>query len=107
MIINQSIVAVYASHAAAEAAVTELRQSGFDMKKLTIAGLPADPAAGGLSTPGPTLHSLGLSQDTILHYESAIRAGKIVLLVGVDPQETIQAKVSISHTQPESWDYHH
>jgi uncharacterized membrane protein len=35
---NNSIVAIYPSHTAAEAAVKELQQSGFDMKKLSIAG---------------------------------------------------------------------
>jgi hypothetical protein len=35
---NNSIVAVYPSHTAAEAAIKELQQSGFDMKKLSIAG---------------------------------------------------------------------
>ena len=35
---NNSIVAVYPSHTAAEAAVKELQQSGFDMKKLSIVG---------------------------------------------------------------------
>jgi len=35
---NNSIVAIYASHTAAEAAVKELQQSGFDMKKLSIVG---------------------------------------------------------------------
>ena len=33
---NNSIVAIYPSHTAAEAAVKELQQSGFDMKKLSI-----------------------------------------------------------------------
>ncbi|HLX61956.1 MAG TPA: general stress protein [Planctomycetota bacterium] len=35
---NNSIVAIYASHTAAEEAVKELQQSGFDMKKLSIVG---------------------------------------------------------------------
>ena len=35
---NNSIVATYPSHTAAEAAVKELQQSGFDMKKLSIIG---------------------------------------------------------------------
>ena len=35
---NNSIVAVYLSHTAAEAAIKELQQSGFDMKKLSIVG---------------------------------------------------------------------
>ncbi len=35
---NNTIVAIYKSHAEAEAAVKELQQSGFDMKKLSIVG---------------------------------------------------------------------
>jgi hypothetical protein len=35
---NNSIVAIYPSHTAAEAAVKELQHSGFDMKKLSIVG---------------------------------------------------------------------
>ena len=35
---NNAIVAIYPSHTAAEAAVKELQQSGFDMKKLSIVG---------------------------------------------------------------------
>jgi uncharacterized membrane protein len=35
---SNSVVAVYASHTEAEAAVKDLQQAGFDMKKLSIAG---------------------------------------------------------------------
>jgi uncharacterized membrane protein len=35
---NNSIVAIYKSHTAAEAAIKELQQSGFDMKKLSVVG---------------------------------------------------------------------
>jgi uncharacterized membrane protein len=35
---NNSIVAIYPSHTAAESAVKELQQAGFDMKKLSIIG---------------------------------------------------------------------
>ena len=35
---NNSVVAVYPSHTAAEAAIKELQKSGFDLKKLSIAG---------------------------------------------------------------------
>ena len=35
---DDAIAAVYPSHAEAEAAVKELQQSGFDMKKLSIVG---------------------------------------------------------------------
>ena len=35
---NNAVVAIYESHAEAEAAVKELQHSGFDMKKLSIVG---------------------------------------------------------------------
>ena len=35
---NNSVVAIYKSHTDAEAAIKELQQSGFDMKKLSIVG---------------------------------------------------------------------
>jgi len=35
---NDSVVAIYKSHAEADTAVKELQQSGFDMKKLSIVG---------------------------------------------------------------------
>src|SRR5450432_1443516 len=35
---NSSVVATYSSHMDAEAAIKELQQSGFDMKKLSIVG---------------------------------------------------------------------
>jgi uncharacterized membrane protein len=35
---NNSVVAIYKSHAEAEAAVKELQRSGFDMEKLSIVG---------------------------------------------------------------------
>ena len=38
MIKNNAVVAIYKSHTEAEAAVRELQQSGFDMKKLSIVG---------------------------------------------------------------------
>ena len=35
---NNSVVAIYPLHTAAEAAIKELQRSGFDMKKLSIIG---------------------------------------------------------------------
>jgi hypothetical protein len=35
---NNAVVAIYKSHLEAEAAIKELQQSGFDMKKLSIVG---------------------------------------------------------------------
>jgi len=38
MLMNNSVIVIYGTHAAAEEAVKELHKSGFDMKKLSIVG---------------------------------------------------------------------
>jgi len=50
---GHSVVAVYDSHAAAEAAVRELAKSGFDMKKLSIIGkdYSTEEGSSGFTTP--------------------------------------------------------
>ena len=140
---DNSIVAIYPSHTAAEAAVKELQQSGFDMKKLSIVGrdyhtdehvvgyyntgdrmkywggvgafwgwiwgcffgsafffipgigplLVAGPlvvwivgalesavVVGGLSAIGGGLVSLGIPKDSILKYETAVKADQFVVV---------------------------
>ena len=166
---NNSIVATYPSHTAAEAAVKELQQSGFDMKKLSIVGrdyqtdehvvgyyntgdrmkawgktgafwgglwgilfgsalfwipgvgplLVAGPmvgwivgalesaiAVGGLSAIGAGLFSLGISKDSILRYETALKTGKFVLITHGSVDEATQAKEILHHTKPEALDHH-
>jgi hypothetical protein len=140
---HDSVVAVYNSHAAAEAAVRELAKSGFDMKKLSIIGkdysteegvvgfynagdrmkawgktgafwgglwgmlfgsalfvipgigplfaagplvgwivgaLEGAAVVGGMSALGAGLYSVGIPKDSILSYETQIKAGKFVVI---------------------------
>src|SRR5271165_3147144 len=166
---NCSTVAVYPSHTAAEAAIKELQQSGFDMKKLSIVGrdyhtdehvvgyynagdrmkvwgktgafwgglwgllfgsaffwvpglgplLVAGPlvswivgalegalAVGGLSAIGAGLYSLGIPKDSILQYETALKAGKFVVIAHGTAEETARAREIIGRTNPESLEAH-
>ena len=166
---NNFIVAVYPSHMAAEAAIKELQQSGFDMKKLSIVGrdyhtdehvvgyyntgdrmkvwgkrgafwgglwgllfgsaffwipglgplLVAGPlvswivgamegalAVGGLSAIGAGLYSLGIPKDSILQYETALKADKFVLISHGSKDETTHAKEILEGTKPETLDHH-
>jgi heat induced stress protein YflT len=162
-------VAIYKSHAEAEAAVKELQGSGFDMKKLSIVGrdyhtdenvvgyynagermkcwgkagafwggiwgllfgsafffvpgvgplLVAGPlvgwivgalegavVVGGLSAIGAGLYSLGIPKDSILQYETAVKAGKFVVIAHGAPEETAQAQEIINRTSPETLEAH-
>ena len=166
---SNSIVATYPSHTAAEAAVKELQQSGFDMKKLSIVGrdyhtdehvvgyyntgnrmkawgqagafwgglwgllfgsaffwipglgpiLVAGPLAtwivgalegaavvGGLSVLGAGLYSIGIPQDSILRYETAIKNDKFVLVAHGSVEEITHAKGILSGTLPETLEHH-
>ena len=166
---NNSVVAIYKSHTEAEAAVKELQQSGFDMKKLSIVGrdyhtdenvvgyyntsdrmkywgkegafwggfwgllfgagffwipglgqlLVAGPlvswivgglegavVVGGLSAIGAGLYGFGIPKDSILQYETALKAGKFVLVAHGSPEETVRAQEVISRTSPELTEHH-
>lgn len=166
---DNAVVAVYATHTAAETAVKELEQSGFDMEKLSIVGrdyhteenvvgyyntgdrmkawgkvgafwgglwgflfgsaffmvpglgpiLVAGPLVGwivgalegaivmgGLSALGAGLFSLGIPEDSIVQYETAIKNDKFVLIVHGSIDDTNNAKAILDRTQPETLEHH-
>jgi uncharacterized membrane protein len=166
---NSAVVAIYPTHSAAEAAVKELQQSGFDMKKLSIVGsdyhndehvvgfynlgdrmkawgktgafwgglwgllfgsaffwvpglgplLVAGPlvgwivgalegavVVGGLSAIGAGLFNLGIPKDSVLRYESALKADKFLLIAHGSLNDTTRAKEVLAATKPETMDHH-
>ena len=166
---NNSVVAVYPSHTAAEAAIKELQKSGFDLKKLSIVGrdyhtdehvvgyynvgdrikvwgktgafwggvwglffgsaffwvpglgplLVAGPlvswivgalegavVVGGLSALGAGLYSLGIPKDSILQYETDLKAGKFVLLAHGSVEDAARVKDILTHTEPAKLEHH-
>jgi uncharacterized membrane protein len=166
---NNSVVAVYPSHTAAEAAIKELQKSGFDLKKLSIVGrdyhtdehvvgyynvgdrmkvwgktgafwggvwglffgsaffwvpglgplLVAGPlvswivgalegavVVGGLSAIGASLYSLGIPKDSILQYETDLKAGKFVLLAHGSAEDAARAKEILTRTEPAKLEHH-
>ena len=82
---NNSIVATYSSHTSAEVAVKELQQSGFDMKKLSIAGR---------------------DYYTDEHVVGYYNTGKFVLIVHGSMDETTHAKEILDRTSPVTLDHH-
>ena len=166
---NNSVVAIYPSHTAAEAAIKELQKSGFDLKKLSLVGrdyhtdehvvgyynvgdrrkvwgktgafwggvwglffgsaffwvpglgplLVAGPlvswivgalegavVVGGLSAIGASLYSLGIPKDSILQYETDLKAGKFVLLAHGSVDDVARAKDILTRTQPVTLEHH-
>jgi hypothetical protein len=165
---SNSVVAIYSTHPAAEAAVKELQEAGFDMKQLSIVGrdyhtdehvvgfynmgdrmaswgktgafwgwiwgclfggaffvipglgplmiagpvvgwliaaLESALVVGGLSALGAGLYSMGIPKDSILTYETALKANKFLLIAHGTPSETDRAKSILDDTHADSVDH--
>ena len=167
---NNSVVAIYKSHIEAEAAVKELQQAGFDMKKLSIIGrdyhtdenvvgyynnadrmkywgkmgafwggmwgflfgsafffipgvgplLVAGPLVGwivgalegavvvsGLSAVGAALFSIGFTKDSIVQYETSLKANKFLLIAHGSSEEVEKARMILATTKAKEAIVHH
>ena len=174
----KAVVAVYNTHAEAEAGVKELQKGGFDTKKLSIVGkdyhteehvvgyynsgnrmkywgngnrmkywgkmgalwgglwgllfgaaffwvpgvgplLVAGPVSaaivaalesavvvGGVSVLGAALYSIGIPKDSVLRYETAIKANKYLLVAHGTAAEVARAKEILKTTKPAQLDEH-
>lgn len=61
---------------------------------------------GGLSALGAGLYSLGIPKDSILQYESALKAGKFVLIAHGSMEDTLHAKAILNHSALETTEHH-
>lgn len=92
-------IAIYPSHPEAEAAIKELQHSGFDMKKLSIVGK--------LSALGGALASMGIPEDSVLRYETALKADKFVVIAHGTSAEAEQAREILKSTAHETVEAQH
>jgi uncharacterized membrane protein len=142
---QNSVVAIFGQHSAAENAIKELKNGRFDIKKLSIIGrdyhsednvvgfyntgdrmkywgkfgafwgglwgmlvgaavlfipgigpvvaaLEGAVVVGGLSALGAGLYSLGIPKDSVVKYETTLKAGKFVLIAHGTPEEVEKAR---------------
>ena len=61
---------------------------------------------GGLSALGAGLCSLGIPKDSIVRYETELKAGKFVLLMHGYLADATHARDLLSHTEVESLEHH-
>ena len=61
---------------------------------------------GGLSALGAGLYSLGIPKDSILRYETALKAGKYVVIAHGSEADATQAKEILHRTHAEALDHH-
>jgi len=74
MTTNSTIIWVFDSHTEAETCVKELQSRDLDMQNLSIVGaLEGAVVVGGPSALGAALYGLGIHEDSIVQYETAIK----------------------------------
>jgi uncharacterized membrane protein len=71
-----------------------------------VGALEGAMVVGGLSAIGACLYSLGIPEDSVLQYETALKSGKFVLLAHGNKQELIYARGIIQRTSPEALQEH-
>jgi len=71
-----------------------------------VGALEGAVVVGGLSALGAGLFSLGIPKNSILQYETALKAGKFVVIAHGSDVETAQAKKILSDTNSEMLDEH-
>jgi len=59
-----------------------------------------------MSAGGAGLFAMGIPENSILRYETALKAGKFVLIARGTPEDAVQAKEILSHGKPDSLDHH-
>jgi hypothetical protein len=69
-------------------------------------GLAGAAVGGGLSAFGSALYSLGIPKDSILLYETALRADRFLLIAHGTAAEVQQAREILATTSPERLDVH-
>jgi len=71
-----------------------------------VAALEGAVAVGGLSAIGAGLYSIGIPKNSVLQYETALKADKFLLLAHGTADEVTKARDILRTTQPEQVDVH-
>ena len=71
-----------------------------------LGGLEGAAVVGGLGAIGAGLFSIGIPKDSIVAYETAVKAGKFVVIANGSAEETLKAKEIFARTHPDSMVHH-
>ncbi len=73
---------------------------------IILGGLEGAAVVGGLSAFGAALYSIGIPKDSIVKYETALKAGKFLLIVHGTPDNVTTAKSIVEKTETIAVDHH-
>jgi hypothetical protein len=71
-----------------------------------LAGIENAIVVGGLSALGAALYSLGIPKDSVLAYETAIKADDFLVMARGSAEEMARAKTILATTNPSRLDVH-
>lgn len=71
-----------------------------------VSALEGAVVVGGLSAVGAGLYSIGIPKDSVIRYDTALKASKFLLVVHGTAEEIARAKDIIRRTQPEEFNVH-
>lgn len=71
-----------------------------------IGAIETAAVVGGMSALGAGLYSVGIPKDSVLRYETALKADKFLLIAHGTPDEVDKAKSIIDKSKPEEADVH-
>jgi hypothetical protein len=72
-----------------------------------VSGLEGAVVVGGLSALGRALASIGIPRNSVIQYETALKADKFLLIAHGTPDEVTRAKSIIDGTKPAQAAVHH
>jgi hypothetical protein len=64
-----------------------------------VGALEGAAVVGGLSALGAGLYSIGIPQDSIIEYETQLKAGKFVVIAHGSPAEVSHAQTALAETK--------
>ena len=71
-----------------------------------IGGVEGAAVVGGLSAIGAGLYSIGIPKDSIVSYETALKAGKFVVIASGSADDSAKAKEILGRGHPDALDQH-
>ncbi len=71
-----------------------------------VGGLEGAVVVGGLSAVGAGLYSIGIPKDSVVQYETALKAGKFLLVAHGNKDDVERARSVLAVQKPEAIDVH-
>jgi hypothetical protein len=87
-----TVVALFEDHPMALTVAKRYAASGLDMKNLSIIGKEGLVVGGGRSALGAAMYSIGIQGDSVIDFETALRADNILMMAHGTVEEMVCAK---------------